>query len=571
MSNEVWYRTWRPQRFAEVAGQGHVTRTLANAVALRRVAHAYLFAGPRGTGKTSTARILAKAVNCTANVDGEPCNRCPNCLAVAEGRALDLVEMDAASNRGIDEIRSLRDKVGYSPTSSAYKVYLIDEVHELTANAFDALLKTLEEPPPHVIFILATTEAERVPATVASRCQRFDFRRIRLPDVVARLRQVCEGESVELPDDALVLIARRATGSLRDAVNLLEQAVASCGSGASPAEVEEAIGGGGEARAAVVIRHALTHDLAAAFHALATAMDDGIEPRQLQRAALGRLRALMLVKAGAEDSLELGDEAIAELRAEAAETELDAILRLLRLLSAADFRGDAHSPLPLELALAQAVLSPPPPAAPVSIVSGRDRDREPPPVRESRAPKAADPPAADRSPRPLAPLSSPRPPIEREPAAAPAEEADVAPEPDGAESNGDGSGWADAPVRESIAGELTVARLQALMRSVYDRLRERNPRASAYINSPCNVVELRDETIVLAFKHELLAAKVKSEEGGRHISEIEAAIESLSGRRYPVVVTVDPAVDDWHRRPATARTSHLLDEAEKLGLRRDDS
>src|SRR6266567_7396917 len=229
MSTEVWYRKWRPQCFGDVAGQEHITRTLANAVASGRLAHAYLFCGPRGTGKTSTARILAKAANCQHNEAGEPCDRCSNCRDLAEGRALDLVEMDAASNRGIDEIRSLRDKVGYSPTSSAYKIYLIDEVHELTAHAFDALLKTLEEPPPHVIFVLATTEAERVPATIVSRCQRYDFRRIRLPDVVGRLEQVCAGEGVNLPDGAAAMIARRATGSLRDAINLLEQVVAAYG------------------------------------------------------------------------------------------------------------------------------------------------------------------------------------------------------------------------------------------------------------------------------------------------------------------------------------------------------
>src|SRR5579885_2206991 len=219
MAGEVWYRKWRPQTFADVAGQEHVTRTLARAVELGRVSHAYLFCGPRGTGKTSTARILAKAVNCEAPEAGQPCTRCESCQAVASGRALDLVEMDAASNRGIDEIRELRDRVGYSTNGSRYKIYLIDEVHELTQFAFDALLKTLEEPPPHVIFVLATTEAYRVPETILSRCQRFDFNHIRLADIVARLRQICAAEGVQASDEALQAIARRAGGALRDAVN----------------------------------------------------------------------------------------------------------------------------------------------------------------------------------------------------------------------------------------------------------------------------------------------------------------------------------------------------------------
>src|SRR4030042_1303475 len=178
MPVEVLYRKYRPQTFAELAGQEPIARTLRNAVAARKVSHAYLFSGPRGTGKTSSGRLLAKAVNCTNPQEGEPCNKCDSCLAFLEGRAMDLIELDAASNRGIDEIRSLRDKVGFAPASAAFKVYIIDEAHMLTDPAFNALLKTLEEPPPHVIFVLATTEPHKVPATIASRCQRFDFRRI---------------------------------------------------------------------------------------------------------------------------------------------------------------------------------------------------------------------------------------------------------------------------------------------------------------------------------------------------------------------------------------------------------
>ena len=193
---EVLYRKWRPQTLADVVGQDHVTHTLLNALKMGRVAHAYLFCGPRGTGKTSTGRILAKAVNCTDGGDGEPCNQCTLCKEITEGHAMDVMEIDAASNRGIDEIRELRERVRFSPSTAKYKVYIIDEVHMLTEPAANALLKTLEEPPPHVLFVLATTEAHKVPLTILSRCQRFDFRRIPLDATVARLARIAEGESI---------------------------------------------------------------------------------------------------------------------------------------------------------------------------------------------------------------------------------------------------------------------------------------------------------------------------------------------------------------------------------------
>jgi len=558
MSTEVWYRKWRPQRFADVAGQEHVTRTLANAVAGGRVAHAYLFCGPRGTGKTSTARVLAKAANCQQNESGEPCNHCLSCVAVGEGRALDLVEMDAASNRGIDEIRSLREKVGYSPTAAAYKVYLIDEVHELTAFAFDALLKTLEEPPPHVIFVLATTDGDRVPATVASRCQRFDFRRIRLRDVIDRLRQICSAEDVELPDAAYEVIARRATGSLRDAVNLLEQVVAACGNRPSLAEVKDTFGGGSDAHAAALVRHALGEDLQAAFRTIAAAREDGAEPKQLQRAAQERLRALLLVKTGADIGLELGEEALAELRADSANCSLPAIVRLLTLVSTANFRADPLSPLPLELAIAQATIDarePAPPRADAAL-----------PASDARGGQAPRPPV--RSDQPTIRTTHPEEPRPLRPAASVA--APSTPSPEIVQFPRPKAGNGPPPGSSVLAGEeLTLQGLQDLMGSVYDGLKERRSRAGALINSHCNVVAFEDQAITLAFKHDFLAARIKSEEGGRHLADIEDVIESLSGHRYRLEIRVDPDVQRWQRTGGSARTSHLLDEAERLGLRRE--
>ncbi|MEX2104547.1 MAG: DNA polymerase III subunit gamma/tau, partial [Bacilli bacterium] len=224
MSYKALYRVWRPQLFQDLIGQQHVTQTLQNALREQRFSHAYLFNGPRGTGKTSAAKIMAKAVNCEKGKGSEPCNECSTCIGITNGSILDIVEIDAASNRGIDEIRELRDKVKYAPTEVQYKVYIIDEVHMLTPEAFNALLKTLEEPPSHVIFILATTEPHKLPLTIISRCQRFDFKRITIKEMSNRLRRITDETGIDISNQALIQVARSADGGMRDALSLLDQA-----------------------------------------------------------------------------------------------------------------------------------------------------------------------------------------------------------------------------------------------------------------------------------------------------------------------------------------------------------
>ena len=242
MSYIVFARKWRPSLFSEIIGQGHITRTLENAIEIGRIAQAYLFSGPRGIGKTSSARILAKALNCVEGPTKTPCNKCENCVEITEGRNLDVSEIDGASNRGIDEIRNLRENVRYLPARSKYKIYIIDEVHMLTKEAFNALLKTLEEPPSHVVFIFATTEPHKLPATILSRCQRYDFRLIPMEETRRQLSEISAAEKISIDEESLFLIAKRGGGSMRDALSFLDQSVSFCGNEITKEKLQSAFG-----------------------------------------------------------------------------------------------------------------------------------------------------------------------------------------------------------------------------------------------------------------------------------------------------------------------------------------
>ncbi|MFC1940521.1 DNA polymerase III subunit gamma/tau [Chloroflexota bacterium] len=358
MTSQVFYRKWRPQTLAEVVGQEPITQTLLNALSSSRISHAYLFCGPRGTGKTSTARILAKAVNCLTDGNSEPCNTCSMCQAINEARALDVIEIDAASNTGIDDIRSLREKVNYAPNQARYKVYIIDEVHMLSTSASNALLKTLEEPPPHVIFILATTEVHKILPTILSRCQRFDFRRLSQADVISKLTHICSTEGIHIEPEALRLIAKSATGSLRDAENLLEQLTTYYGTELSLQQVQTTLGISGDWRAKEVTKHIINNDVSAGMKTINDVNSDGLDLRQFNRELIEYLRALLLVKTGSDEAVDLSTEDKAELKDLAARASLEQILRAVKLFGQLELGVENYSTLPLELALVDCALTP---------------------------------------------------------------------------------------------------------------------------------------------------------------------------------------------------------------------
>lgn len=356
------YRKYRSQQLNEVIGQEHITRTLLNALAGGRVAHAYLFCGQRGTGKTSTARILAKAVNCLNNGGkGEPCNECEMCRSITEGRAVDILEIDAASNNGVDNIRDLRDKINFYPEEARYKFYIIDEVHMLSTAAFNALLKTLEEPPPHAIFVMATTEAHKVPATILSRCQRFDFRRIPLKQIEEHMREICASEGIQIEKPALELIARASTGSMRDALSLLDQ-IAASGDEITQAHVQNVLGTATPLAVRQLIEYLVRGDRTAGLRLINDIINEGADPRQFARDLTEQLRNLLLVQQSkqAGEMLDLPADALHELQTLAREISAPDLLRAIRLFSAADMMPRTAqatlAQLPLELAFIEATL-----------------------------------------------------------------------------------------------------------------------------------------------------------------------------------------------------------------------
>ena len=361
---QVFYRKWRPSSFSELVGQEHVAGTLRQSIKQGRVSHSYLFCGPRGSGKTTTARIIAKAVNCLEPLDGDPCNACAICLSINGGQFMDIIELDAASNRGIDEIRDIREKVNFAPSQGQRKVYIIDEAHMLTDAASNAFLKTLEEPPPHVIFVLCTTESHKILPTIISRCQRFDFRRIASDLVYGRLADITEAEGVNVDPEAIRLVARHAAGSLRDAENLLEQLVVASGSeGVTLNQVEELLGLNNAESSLELVKYLLMGNTSAALSAVNRAVWGGTDLRQLHKQTMELLRAVMHLQWGSEDAVDLSEDVSAQLKELVGSIPPWRILRGLKVWGDINMRYDAPSTLPLELAVVEICEETAPPAA----------------------------------------------------------------------------------------------------------------------------------------------------------------------------------------------------------------
>jgi DNA polymerase-3 subunit gamma/tau len=533
MGSEVFYRKWRPQTLSEVVGQEPVTQTLRHAVESGKIAHAYLFCGPRGTGKTSTARILAKAVNCPNQAGGEPCNVCDMCRSITEGRALDVIEIDAASNRGIDEIRSLREKANYAPSLARYKVYIIDEVHMLTEAACNALLKTLEEPPPHVIFVLATTEAHKVIATIVSRCQRFNFHRLRQTEIVDKLMLICKKEGIHIEPDSLRFIARAATGSLRDAENILQQMIAYYGNRIKLEQIQTELGVSRDSRVRQLARCAVSGDAATGLRIINSLNCDGIDLRQFNLGLVEYLRGLLLAKSGCEEALDVTSEDLAEMKSLAANAPMDYLLKAVKSFSSIDFRSDNYSALSLEMALLDCALSSQPEKEQPTMTA---------PAEEADAPEMTEFPERVGADVPLAM------------------------EPHKVETEIPSEALAGVASSE-IASKDTpqdIDYLRSHWREFINSLRGEGSSGNldAFLRSACDPIALEDDTLILGFYYSFHREKIEDAKY-RHL--VEKKLNEVFGRPYKIQCIL---LDRKREVPSQAGTQNpVIKAALEMGAR----
>ena len=524
---QALYRKWRPQLWDEVISQEHIIHTLKNAVATDRVAHAYLFSGPRGTGKTTAARLLAKAVNCL-NLDSarRPCNECAHCKAVNESRFMDLIEIDAASNTGVDDVRELRDKINFSPSQGKFKVYIIDEVHMLSNQAFNALLKTLEEPPPHVIFILATTEIHKIPATVLSRCQRHEFRRVPPGEIIRHLTNICTEEKIEADPEALAVIARQSTGGMRDAISLLDQ-LSSTGGRITIELAQTVLGTATSQSVLALIQAAIDHQPGHGLDEIQHALDGGADVRALARQLVEYLRNLMLIQMGNGAQLEAPNDVRAQMNAHAVALSSAEVLRMLRAFNAAatDQRGGGPPSLGLELAFAE-ILEP---AAQPQFAVATSAQHVP---AAAPRPPPSQPPAVGRL-QPVAPGSQ-----TTIPAAVP-----------GPAQPG------EAP--KSQTG-VSLEQVTKAWKQVANLLRTKDPNLMGLVNSS-KVLEIREGVLIVSFASDILQKRFDRPEG---IDLVRKTLHEVLGRDLPIQTVV---AGNKNALPANVKPGGMVAAASQLG------
>ncbi len=502
---QALYRKWRPRKWDEVIAQDHVIKTLRNAIQADKVGHAYLFSGPRGTGKTTTARLLAKAVNCLSpDLANRPCDECKNCQAVNESRYLDLIEIDAASNTSVEDVRDLRDKINFSPSDGKYKVYIIDEVHMLSTAAFNALLKTLEEPPAHAIFILATTEVHKIPATVLSRCQRHEFRRIPVMDIVANLQHLCEQEKIEADEDALILIARQSTGAMRDGISLLDQ-LASTGERITLELAQLVLGTATNQLVIDLINAIQAHDTALGLETIHRALDGGSDPRQYARQVVEYLRGLLLIRMGNDKQVEATKEGKELMRRHSQSVEAPALIEWIRLFNNAinDLRTSWQPSMALEIAFAQA-------AGSYSAVS-------PVVVEPAKVQSVAAKTTPSKSVEPKVEAHSPV--TEK---ASPAAPAINKPEP------------VQKPVSSTSGISLTTQDIQSNWNTIRAEVKSRRSQTEALLNSQ-KLVQIKDGALILGFASEVLKSKMESAE---NLEVTRQSILYILKADLPIICTV---------------------------------
>lgn len=520
MSRVVLYNKWRPQTFGDVVGQEPTVRTLQNSLASGHVAHAYIFAGPRGSGKTSLARILAKALNCLQGVQPEPCGKCDACTDLVEGRFLDLVELDAASNRGIEDIRDLRERVNFAPVSGRYKFYLIDEVHQLTPEASNALLKTLEEPPEHAVFVLATTEIHRVLPTILSRCQRFDFRRIPVRSLVGRLQEIAEAEKVTAETEALNILARMAGGSARDAVSLFDQAIIYAGEAVTAEQVREMLGLAHTAAVAEFVDTLARRDTKEGLRLLSQAADQGLDMRQFARETIRYLRGTLLHKSGMEaaELLEMSEEEAALMDGLADRINLTEIVQAIRLFSEAEqsLRLGVFPQLPVELALVEFCAGEQTASA---ATTAAPASRQPPaPAPSQGPPRTVTRPSTGAAERPPATESTPT----------DTEDGTIGPtsEPQATA--------ADASPSRSEASDSPLAEIQQQWDAVVNSFRRPNVHLRGVLRD-CTPIAVEDRVLKLQFAHGWHRDQVRQPD---NLILVEKAVAQTIGRHFTIECTL---------------------------------